>query len=172
MLKLLAPLIVLALIAVLLKEVIRGTKKNLKDKKNEADEENASYQYYAKNVMSPVEQKLYHRLRRALPNRVVLAQVGLSRVIETKDWQYAARNAISPMSLDFVICGPDSSVIAAIELDDSSHNRKKNMENDAKKNAALESAGIRLIRWHVKNMPDVETIKKTIEPEADHTAPL
>lgn len=69
------------------------------------------------------------------------------------------------MSLDFIICHKDSSIIAAIELDDKTHDKESRKEADAKKDKALESANIRIIRWNVKAMPDPAEIKKSIIQE-------
>jgi hypothetical protein len=40
--------------------------------------------FYVKRLLSQPEQVLYHRLVKALPNHIVLAQVQLSRVIGVK----------------------------------------------------------------------------------------
>lgn len=45
------------------------------------------------------------------------------------------------------------------ELDDQSHQKAERQAADAKKDRALSSAGIRLIRWQVRAMPDLEAIK-------------
>jgi hypothetical protein len=121
------------------------------------------YRYSSRPAMSDVEQVLYHRLRRALPNRVVLAQVAMSRVLTAKGPRpRAAFYSIAQKSLDFVVCGPDSSVLAVIELDDSSHLRPVRRRADATKDAALASAGIRVIRWNARDLPDIDTIRQTL----------
>lgn len=66
------------------------------------------------------------------------------------------------MSLDFVICLKDGSIIAAIELDDKSHEQAERLEADAKKEKALTDAGIRLIRWKTQAMPDEATIRQSL----------
>lgn len=67
------------------------------------------------------------------------------------------------MSLDFVVCRKDSSVVAAIELDDKSHEAESRQKADAKKDKALASAEIPIIRWKVEKMPDEETIQETLK---------
>jgi very-short-patch-repair endonuclease len=54
---------------------------------------------------------------------------------------------------------PDTSIIAAVELDDASHARAKRQAADARKAHALKSAGIPLVRFRVKHMPDVPSIQ-------------
>ena len=49
--------------------------------------------------------------------------------------------------MDFVICNrEDSSIVACIELDDSSHNSKSARKRDGEKNRALTDANIALFR--------------------------
>ena len=117
--------------------------------------------FYIKKPLSQPEQVLYHRLIRALPEHIVLAQVQVSRVLGVKkgsnfnEWN----NRINRLSYDFVICGKDSAVIAAVELDDKSHNSSKRMSTDAKKDKASHDAGLRLIRWNVRSLPSEEIIR-------------
>lgn len=121
-----------------------------------------AWPFYAKKPLSQPEQVLYHRLVAALPECMVLAQVQLSRVLGVKkgfrvnEWN----NRINRMSLDFLVCLKDSSIVAAIELDEKSHERATRMEADARKEKALAAAGIALVRWHVSAMPDEATIRK------------
>ena len=68
------------------------------------------------------------------------------------------------MSADFVICQKDSSVVAVIELDDSTHERPDRMIADAKKNRALEAAGIPIHRWQARALPDEASIRQTLRP--------
>jgi hypothetical protein len=81
--------------------------------------------FYVKRLLTQPEQVLYHRLVKSLPNHVVLAQVQMSRVLGVKkgfrfhEWN----NRINRMSYDFVICDKAATVIAAIELDDKSHEK-------------------------------------------------
>jgi hypothetical protein len=120
--------------------------------------------FYLKRLLTQPEQVLYHRLVKSLPNHVVLAQVQMSRVLGVKkgfrfhEWN----NRINRMSYDFVICDKAATVIAAIELDDKSHESERRIESDAKKSKATTDAGLRLIRWHVKSLPDELTIQREL----------
>lgn len=124
--------------------------------------------FYAKHVLSKPEQVLYHRLVTALPEYIVLAQVQASRVLGVKkgfnfnEWN----NRINRLSYDFVICAKDLTVLAVVELDDKSHEATSRAETDEKKNKATSAAGIRLIRWHVKAIPDQMQIQSMFaEPQ-------
>ena len=117
--------------------------------------------FYAKKPLSQPEQVLYHRLVAALPECIVLAQVQLSRVLGVKkgfnlhEWN----NRINRMSVDFLVCLKDSTVVAAIELDDKTHEKQSRIEADAKKDKALSAAGIVIVRWNVSALPDENAIR-------------
>ncbi|MDR1934981.1 MAG: DUF2726 domain-containing protein [Candidatus Accumulibacter sp.] len=120
--------------------------------------------YHAKRVLTNTEQILYYRLLKALPDCVVLAQVGLSRIIGVNRGVrfYQWFNKISQMSIDYVICSKDFNVLAAIELDDATHNKSQRIKADRKKDKALMSAGIKIIRWKVNQMPDERKIREAL----------
>lgn len=117
--------------------------------------------FYAKKPLTQPEQILYHRLVAAMPECIVLAQVQLSRMLAVKkgfkfhEWN----NRINRMSVDFLVCLKDSTIVAAIELDDKTHDKPSRMAADAKKERALSSAGVALVRWHVSTLPDEATIR-------------
>ena len=116
------------------------------------------------NPLSIVEQTLYWRLVGSLPDHVVLAQVQLSRfmVVKHVDKAQSWRNKIDRKSVDFLICNKSFGVVAAIELDDASHERADRKKADQDKDAALKSAAIRLIRWNTKRLPDAGTIRASV----------
>lgn len=116
--------------------------------------------------LSEPEQVLYYRLCHALPDHLVLAQVGLSRFLAVKKGHdpRAWHNRINRMSVDFLVCNKDASVVAAIELDDASHARPDRVSADEKKERALEAAGVRLLRWSVDAMPDESAIQVAFGP--------
>ncbi len=149
---LLLPLLVFAIAVVLalLARRARGTR------------DEGPWPFEARRLLSAPEQTLFHRLRAALPDRVVLAQVQVSRVLRVKAGagSTAWRNRIDRLSYDFVVCAPDFSVLAAIELDDASHARPERADADRRKERASAAAGVRLIRWPVSPLPDEATIRQ------------
>ena len=88
--------------------------------------------------------------------------IQLSRVLGVKkgfsfnEWN----NRINRMSLDFLVCLKDSTVVAAVELDDKTHEKASRIEADAKKEKALSAAGITLVRWNVSALPDEAAIRQ------------
>lgn len=129
---------------------------------------NEIWPFYAKKPLSKPEQILYFRLTEALPEHIILAQVQLSRFLGVKkghnyrSWS----NRINRMSADFVVCNKDSSIVAAIELDDASHQKPDRQAADAKKDKALQAAEIKILRWQAKAMPDVSAIKAALLPNS------
>ena len=120
--------------------------------------------FYAKKPLTQPEQVLYHRLVRAMPECIVLAQVQLSRVLGVKkgfDFR-VWNNRINRLSLDFLICLKDSTIVSAIELDDKTHNNPLRIEADTRKEKALFAAGIVLVRWNVGALPDEATIRQVL----------
>jgi hypothetical protein len=96
------------------------------------------------HVLSERERALYQRLVQSLPNHIVLAQVQLLQVLNFQRGRrtHAILNRISQLSLDFLILNPDTSIVAAIELDDATHARENRRQADARKSHALKSAGV------------------------------
>jgi hypothetical protein len=115
----------------------------------------------AKKVLTVPEQVLYYRLVTALPECMVLAQVQLSRILEVNKGVPRTRwlNRINQKSADFVVCLKDSTVVAVIELDDSTHARRSRRKADLDKDKALTSAGISIVRWTTKALPEESEIR-------------
>src|SRR5258708_1145357 len=128
----------------------------------------ADWPLYAKKPLSVPEQILYHRLVKALPDRIVLTQVQLSRVLGVKKGFNFGKwsNRMNRVSVDFVVCLKDWRVVGVIELDDSSHQRAARAEADRRKEQALKSAGVVLIRWSVNALPDESTIRAALSQTA------
>ena len=120
--------------------------------------------FYLKRLLTQPEQVLYHRLVKALPNHIVLAQVQVSRVLGVKKGSrfHEWNNRINRLSYDFVICDKAAAVIVAIELDDKSHESDSRRATDAKKSKATLDAGLNLVRWQVKSLPDEAMIQREI----------
>lgn len=125
--------------------------------------------FYAKKPLSQPEQILYFRLVQALPDHIILAQVQLSRLLGVKKGNnyQAWSNRINRMSADFVVCNKDSSIVAVIELDDATHEREDRQAADAKKDKALGDAGVQIVRWQAKAIPDFATIQRAFMPKAN-----
>lgn len=125
-----------------------------------------------KKPLTPVEQVLYFRLVKTLPDFVILAKVQYSRFVGVRGKHHlSVSNSIRKKSADFLVCARDMLVLAVIELDDASHARQGRHISDAKQEAVLKAADIRLIRWHANAMPDEIIIRQTFAPVPEFDAP-
>lgn len=161
--------LLIAVIAVIVIAIIVVQKAKVKGSTNDK-----AWPFYAKKPMSPPEQVLYFRLVQALPEHIILSQVQLSRLLGVKKGNnnQSWYNRINRMSADFVVCRKDSSIVAVIELDDATHKRSDRQVADSKKDKALASAEVRIVRWQAKSIPDIATIKATFMPPAQERTNL
>lgn len=120
--------------------------------------------YRVKPLLTQPEQVLLHRVRAALPDHLVFAQVQVARAfeVERRSDSLSWFNRIAQLSFDLLVCTPDSMPILAIELDDTSHGRQKQKDRDAKKDRVCRDAGLRLVRWNVRSLPTVESIRSEV----------
>jgi len=135
----------------------------LSGSKREPTIDELDWPYIPRELMTPPERVLFGRLRQALPDYLIFTQVQLSRMldVDVEVDHHGWLNRINRMSVDFVICAPDgATILAAIELDDSTHDRADRIKADAKKDRALTEAGIRIIRWPVHDMPPPDRIRR------------
>lgn len=115
-------------------------------------------------IMTDSEVLFFKKLQLALPEYLIFSQVQLSRIIEPSDEAGQDRqfwfNRVCRQSVDFVLIdGNMQTVLAAIELDDWTHESQARQKQDAKKDKALASAGIPIIRFHAEKMPSAEMIR-------------
>ncbi|WP_151867797.1 DUF2726 domain-containing protein [Acinetobacter soli] len=107
-----------------------------------------------KRILTMNEQPTFFRLREALPEHIVLAQVAFSAFMTAKG--FPTRNLFSQKVADFVVLDKSLNIIAIVELDDSSHNGKEG--RDADRDALVAEAGFRVIRY--KRTPDFAQVQK------------
>ncbi len=124
-----------------------------------------------RQLLTERERALYQRLVQSLPSHIILAQVQLLQTVnfETGRRPPAVFNRISQLSLDFLILNSDTSIVAAVELDDATHARESRRQADARKSHALQSAGIPLVRWNAKSLPDTAAILAALPAKAAAT---
>jgi hypothetical protein len=120
--------------------------------------------YLFKQPFSHRQEVLYFRLRNALPDHVVLAQVRLARFMSIKKghWFYPWRVWINRLSADFLVYAKDSSVRVAIDLVRGNHGSDLREAIAATKSKALASASVRFLRWNVDALPDEEAIRRDV----------
>ena len=107
----------------------------------------------AKRVITLNEQPTFLRLREALPNHIVLAQVAFSALMTSKG--YTSRSRFNRKVTDFVVLDKGFNVVAIVELDDSSHKGRE--QEDAERDAMLEEAGYTVIRY--TRTPEIQQVR-------------
>lgn len=163
-------LIFFVLALVLIFYVIKSVQLPISDEANKADDADEVHEpdniwpFYLKQAFTRPERVLYHRLVNALPDRIVLAQVHVARMLGIKKEFYTREwiNRLNRMSYDFVILSNDFSILAVIELDDISHENSYRVIASRKKEKATLATGTIFIRWNVSKLPDETAIQATI----------
>jgi very-short-patch-repair endonuclease len=120
---------------------------------------------YAKRLLGEREQVLYWRLCSTFPEHVVLAQVALSQLLGVEKGvvhRQAVGNRFRQLCADFVICKRTFEPVAVIELDGRSHDHPRRQAADERKAAALDSAGVQLIRVNAARIPDEVELKRLL----------
>ena len=123
------------------------------------------------NPLSPAELNFYRVLYQAINNEaIIFSKVRVADTItptlpnNTKEW-YAAFNKISAKHFDFIIVDDrNAKIIAAIELDDKSHNNKKRIERDKFLNKVCSDAGLPLYRFRASKSYSINEIRERIIP--------
>lgn len=121
--------------------------------------ERARFPFSQCRPLTEREQVLYWRLRKVLPGQMILAQVAISRILRVDQGNDARAwlNRVNRMTVDFLVCLPDASIVAAIELDDASYLAVDRITADAKKEKALASAHVKLLRY--RELPSEDEIR-------------
>ncbi len=119
-------------------------------------------------LVTKAELRFYKSLMKAVQDDwEIFAMVRIADILVVKKDTPKRRtwlNKILAKHIDFVLCDPGSlEVRVAIELDDSSHQRKDRQERDEFVDHAFESAGLPLIRFPVKSSYHSREIREIID---------
>lgn len=120
--------------------------------------------YQSLPLMTENEAEFFGRLIVALPDHYIFPQVALSALIgataKDKKRAYGDYLRIAQQRVDYVVCDRACQVVAVVELDDKTHSRKK----DALRDARLQQAGIRTVRFQSRSKPSVELVRSAVLP--------
>jgi hypothetical protein len=131
--------------------------------------DDSSYQYRVRDdFLSRAEFAFYSALRAAVGDRAVICpKVRIADLLfdpHQRGWS-GGFNKISQRHVDFVLCDPVTMhPLAAIELDDRSHEREDRQDRDAEVDAAFQSARFPLARFPVQTSYDLNRIWALLEP--------
>jgi very-short-patch-repair endonuclease len=127
-------------------------------------EEQRRSAFRAKRILTENEEEFLSRLRRALPECEIWPQVAMGAIVEVTlprnhpDF-WDVRRQFAEKIMDFVVSRRRSlQVVAVVELDDRTHDPKK----DAKRDAPLSAVGIRTVRFQSRAKPDRAEIRQQL----------
>lgn len=110
----------------------------------------------ARPPLTEREQVMYFRLREALPDHIVLAQVAMSALMTAAT--QGGRNRFDRKVIDFVVCNKGFEVVAVVELDDSSHRGKE--AADDRRDKLVKAAGYRAVRF--TSVPSADRAREAV----------
>jgi very-short-patch-repair endonuclease len=122
-----------------------------------------------KSMLTPAEQRFYEALDAAIDGRLaILSKVRIADLFNVTSANGAARlrvfRSIASKHVDFVLAEPDDlHPVAAIELDDSSHERSDRRLRDQMLDELFDKAGFPLIRFRVTARFDPSLIEEQVE---------
>lgn len=125
----------------------------------------------ADSFLSKAELSFFGVLRQAVgDNGIIFAKVRIADVLATKrglsnSQRQTAQNKINMRHFDFIVCEKGTAKpLVAIELDDSSHNRKSQVARDKFVNRASEAAELPLLRIPAKAAYPIAQLKEQLKP--------
>ncbi|MDB0281363.1 hypothetical protein CTY88_07900 [Acinetobacter seifertii] len=133
------------MVLVILSVLKKGESKNRNAKRNPIK---------GKRIITMNEQPTFMKLKEALPEHIILAQVAFSAFMTAQG--YATRNLFNRKVADFVVLDKAFNIVAIVELDDSSHKGKEKF--DAERDALIHEAGFKVIRY--KRTPELVQIHR------------
>lgn len=113
-----------------------------------------------KRIAPPAERKP-SRLSEALPEHIVLSEVGYQAFLSAGN-DLSLQGRIKTRRVDFLILDQAGGVVAAIELDGSSHDQDETAADDHFKNQLFAAADVRLVRWRAETTPKGPEIRECV----------
>jgi len=121
-------------------------------------------------LLTAAERSFFHVLNRHVGEQYTIScQVRVADVLAIEKGlpgkeRQSYLNRITSKHVDFVLCNPTTmKIIAAIELDDKSHDKPARKERDAFLNEAFKAAGTPLIRFKAKSSYSGHELLETIQ---------
>ncbi len=109
--------------------------------------EDASVSTAPRTPLSKAEQRLFGRLQSAMPSTMILVRPALAQLLEGRD--DGSRRALAQHTVDFAVCGRDSTPIGVVEVDPS----------DASVEPLVRRAGLRYAAFRSARLPSEREIR-------------
>ena len=119
------------------------------------------YKFLRKRLLTANEKDFYSKLRAAVPEFPVLAQVSMGALMEGRHASgkhLQARAKFAQKIVDFVVLDSQYEVIVLIELDDRTHS----VDRDSRRDAMTREAGYATLRIESQNKPTPAVLRKLI----------
>ena len=114
--------------------------------------------------MSAAVIRFFRVLQMAAPNELVFPQVGMAAVVKPRQAEgqpgyMGAFRTMSQKRIDFVVCHRESLVVRClVELDDSTHDARRDWDRDA----ITAKAGYRTIRVRAARRYDLDALRRQV----------
>lgn len=121
------------------------------------------------SLLTQTELRFLNVLEQAVgPEYRILSKVRVADILDVVAGDNSSRqsgfNRISGKHFDFVVCSArDWAILYAVELDDSSHERRDRQERDAFLNDACNCAGLPLHRFPVQRQYSVDALRAKLQ---------
>ena len=114
----------------------------------------------AVRVLTLPERQAYDLVRKALPGRLVLAQVPLARFISvpTRHSYSEWLTRVGRLSVDLLVCDHSSRVIAAIDIRTAGESSRSQRRHE-RMAQVLQTAGVRVLHWNADALPAASEVR-------------
>lgn len=160
-------LVLMVLVAILLRKRRQKAAKSAPVDSTGAPLEIASYHditYMQLPLLTATEIKFWGLLYQAAPGCYIFPQVAVSAILTIQSESYEhfweVIKKYQSCRVDFVVCDSQLSIIALVELDDQTNQRRRTKE--AEKDFITAQAGYKTVRFNRKDWPTSEQIKARI----------
>ena len=114
----------------------------------------------AVRVLTLPERQAYDLVRKALPSRLVLAQVPLARFISVptrhsySDWL----TRVGRLTVDLLVCDKSTRVVALVDIRAAGQS-PRSVRRHERMTQVLQAAGIRVLQWNADTLPGAAEVR-------------
>ncbi len=114
----------------------------------------------AVRVLTLPERQAYDLMRKAMPSRLVLAQVPLARFIAVptrhsySDWL----TRVGRLTADLIVCDKSSRVVAVVDIRDAGQSERSIRRHD-RMVQVLQAANIQVMQWQAEALPSISEVR-------------
>lgn len=157
---------VIILILVIIITVLEKKLNNVNSEKGKVENlvNNFNKKYVKVDYLLTKNELKFYRTLKQITNKLgysLFCQVSLYQIVNSKD--YKDFNKIKSKSIDFVITQENCKILLCIELDDSTHEKKKRIERDKFIDNLFKDLEIKLLRIPVQNYYNIEELENKIK---------